>query len=128
MIRTIKHVLAASPYEQTLFQFSLLCDCGYCPGGCHDGSALQGASGRVYRSSRRSLTMQCTKCGLLWTMTVHRIAQVTSRKAAQPDARPECRVIAQIWADWAAGVEEHRGRRQSKSSTGGNGQTPEGGD
>jgi hypothetical protein len=111
MIREILNSLAASPYEQVWFQFSLRCDCGFCPSGCRDG--IGGGMGRVYRSSRRSLTMQCPKCGLQWTMTVHRIAQVTARKA-ETEARPERRLIAQMWAEWATGVKEERGVRSKK--------------
>jgi hypothetical protein len=108
MIRNLINVLA-SKYEQALFRFGVLINCGFCPGGCMDG--LQGPTGRVYRSSRRSLTMQCTRCQLQWTVTVHRIADVAARKAARAEASPEERFIAEALAAWASGVEEQRGRR-----------------
>jgi hypothetical protein len=61
--------------------------------------------------------MQCTACGLQWTMTVHRIAQLARQKAAAADAHPNDRVIAHIWADWASSlVEEQRGRRKAGRS------------
>lgn len=77
---------------------------------------------RVYRSSRRSLTMQCTLCGLQWTMTVHRIAQVIARKAAAPNADWLVQNIAELWVEWAARVDDQRGRR--KSLTGGQDDVP----
>jgi hypothetical protein len=104
--------------EARFFRSSLLFDFGNCPGGCDDGSAFHGPTGRVYRSSRRSLTMQCTKCTLQWTMTVHRLAHAAALKASGPNGCEELRVIAKMWADWASAVEERRGRRKAEHSTG----------
>jgi hypothetical protein len=81
-----------------------------CPAGCHDGSKWQGPTGRVYRSSWRSVTLRCTQCGLQWTMTVHRLAKAAERLAAlQPDSEWQRR-WAPLWAEWARDVDDRRGR------------------
>jgi hypothetical protein len=85
-------------------------DCGFCPSGCHH-SSFGFPTGRVYRSSRRSLTMRCTECGMQWMVTVHRVAQITARKA-EADGRPDSRVIAQLWAEWASAIDDQRGRHR----------------
>ena len=106
MIKKLMSALPDTP-ERTLLWFSVHHDCGYCPSGCRRGSF---PTGRVYRSSRRSLTMQCTACRLQWMVTVHRVAQVVARKA-ETERRPERRHIAQLWTAWASGIDERRGRR-----------------
>ena len=115
MIRGLLDSLAESPHQRAWFWFSLHHDCGYCPGGCRIGG-LGFPTGRVYRSSRRSLTMQCTKCHLQWTMTVHRIAQAVARKA-ESEPRPERDLIARMWAEWANDIDDQRGRRSRAPSS-----------
>lgn len=96
--------------ERALFWFSVHHDCGFCPSGCRE-SGFGFPTGRVYRSSRRSLTMQCKTCGMQWTVTVHRVAQVTARKAEQEGRlQPDWR--AALWAEWASSVDDQRGRRR----------------
>ena len=85
MIRSVLNFLAATPWQQALFRLSVP---GFCPSGCVLGG-LNLPTGRVYRSSRQSLTMQCTKCHLQWTMTVHRIAHAAARNAAPAEAHPD---------------------------------------
>ena len=109
----IRKLLALFPDERVVLQFMLLVDCGHCPGGCRDGFGGPTTS-RVYRSSWRSITMQCTTCKLQWTMTVHRIADVAARKAGAANASPEHKLIAQFWNEWAAQVKERRGRLPSR--------------
>jgi hypothetical protein len=117
MIRALKKRLTAWPDLQALLDSCLFFNCGHCPGGCRDGSAFRGPTGRVYRSSRRSLTFQCTKCTLQWTMTVHRLAQAAARRASAPDAPGELHNMAHMWAELASRVEEQRGRRKSPPRT-----------
>jgi hypothetical protein len=94
-------------------RLSLFFQFGHCPARCDDGSRMHGPTSRVYRSSRRSLTLQCSQCGLLWTMTVHQLAKAAKRLAAR-DPRAPNRDCAAAWADWAAGVADTRGRKKKK--------------
>jgi hypothetical protein len=48
-------------------------------------------------------------------MTVHRIAQMTARKAAT-SRHPEARVIADLWAGCAEAIAEKRGRSPAGGS------------
>jgi hypothetical protein len=95
--------------------FGLLMCAGGCPAGCC-GSDLPDSV--VYRSSRRSVTMRCRHCGLLWTMTIHQIAKSARVKAERARARnADAEVVAmktavaQDFAEWSEhGVAETRGR------------------
>lgn len=115
MIRKIHNYLAGSPYGQALFHIALSDACGYCSAGCRAGPF---PTGRVYRSSDRSLTMQCTECGMQWNVTVHRIAKVAARKADDPNSRSfaedEKRAFAQWMAELAEMVDDKRGRRKAR--------------
>jgi hypothetical protein len=105
--------LADSPQHQALFHYSVQHDCGWCPSGCRGGRGdFQFPTGRVYRSSRRSLTMQCTKCGVQWMVTVHRVAQVVAQKA-KTEGRFLPELIAELWAEWASAIDDQRGRRKA---------------
>jgi hypothetical protein len=70
MIRQVKKISPA-------FHLSLLFGFSHCPARC-GGAELGFPSGHVYRSSKRSITLQCARCGLLWTMTVHQIAKAAA--------------------------------------------------
>jgi hypothetical protein len=89
---------------------SLSIQFGRCPARCHDG--FHGPTGRVYRSSNRSITLQCTQCGLLWTMTVHQIAKAAQRQADRNPRDPARRHFAATWKEWAACVADTRGRKR----------------
>ena len=94
-------------------KLSLYFQFGHCPAQCDDGSKLHGPSGHVYRSSSRSITLRCSQCGLLWTMTVHQIAKAAQRLAERDGPTADlCRRFAADWAEWAALVEDRRGRRK----------------
>jgi hypothetical protein len=101
-------------------KFSLFFDFSRCPAGCGADNRLE-RPGCVYRSSRRSVTLRCTRCGLLWTMTVHQIAKVAARLATlrgEADIAAASREQwAAAWAEWAACVPERRGRRRPPSVT-----------
>jgi hypothetical protein len=86
---------------------SLYFQFGFCPARCTD--ALHGpTNSRVYRSSQRSVTLQCTHCGVQWTMTVHQLAKAAQRLADTDP--PMSRRFAAAWAEWADAVNERRGR------------------
>jgi hypothetical protein len=98
-----------SKYAPNL-QLSAHLQFGQCPARCQQGRGnFAGPTGRVYRSSRRSLTMQCTHCGLLWTMTVHQIAKAAQHLGEHDEL---ARRLAPIWAEWAALVDDRRGRKK----------------
>ena len=103
--------------ERALLRYSVQHDCGYCPSGCRLG-AFQWPTGRVYRSSRRSLTMQCTKCEMQWMVTVHRVAKVTAQKVDM-EGRIQPHLRAQLWAEWASAIDDRRGRRRAPAEDGG---------
>jgi hypothetical protein len=86
---------------------------GVCPSGCSG----QLPDGVIYRSSLRSITMRCPRCGLLWTMTVHQMAK-SARTHAQKMAErgSEYAELAGVHADrlgeWATAVNDKRGRNR----------------
>ncbi len=98
---------------------SLFFNFSHCPAGCDDGSKLEGPSGHVYRSSLRSITLRCTRCGLLWTMTVHQLAKSATRLGTFYEAKGNERMaalqrqFAAEWAEWAGVVNDQRGRKKT---------------
>jgi hypothetical protein len=87
---------------------------GFCPAGCKEGGIV--STGVVYRSSRRSIQMRCSKCGLLWTMTVHQMAKAARVHAEASAAAGDAWADGEKWiADelqgWAKHVDDKRGRR-----------------
>ncbi len=95
--------------------FGLLMCGGGCPAGCSGGDIPDSV---IYRSSRRSVTMRCRRCGLLWTMTIHQLAKSARAKVERAKARDEdpdivamMASVAQDLAEWSEhGVAEARGR------------------
>ena len=104
---------AGEPQTGTRRRYSdaVLMVSGRCPGGC----STYGPTGVIYRSSKRSVTMRCSGCGLQWTMTIHRLAQTARRRAelmgSDEYAQAEALMAARLetWANW---IDDRRGRRR----------------
>jgi hypothetical protein len=97
--------------QSLFFQF------GHCPAGCRDGSRIAGPTSRVYRSSWRALTLQCTRCGLQWTMTVHQLAKASARLLTLEGHAHLQQPWADAWAEWARDVGDKRGRKRKAEPT-----------
>jgi hypothetical protein len=113
MIRDLDRQVREQTGSRGWFSAGVLMAGGFCPGGC--GGLMGAPTGIVYRSSRRSVTMRCQDCGLLWTMTVHQLAKATRRKAERM-GDDEVAVLQQGIAarleQWSELVDEDRGRRR----------------
>jgi hypothetical protein len=75
--------------------------------------------GVVYRTSRRSVTMRCQKCGLSWMMTAHQIAKAAEHWTATMDGRPyqgPSAAMVSVLIEWAGLVNERRGRRSASGA------------
>jgi hypothetical protein len=82
---------------------------GFCPAGCDTEPCAV-----IFRSSRRSITLRCRHCGLLWTVTVHQLAKVVRAKAEKTKGTEVGEVIARMAREfdgWADAVGDTRGRR-----------------
>lgn len=91
---------------------------GACPACAHRWAG--GGSGRIYRSSNRSVTMRCPDCGLLWTVTVHQMAKAARSLVDELERRGGSVVgievdggDARTLERWAAAIPESRGRASS---------------
>jgi len=76
---------------------------GCCPHCARRGSWDWSAETVIYRSSARSVTLQCKTCGLQWTMTAHQIAKAAQRWGLSPE-------MLQRFTAWADAVAERRGK------------------
>ncbi len=94
-----------SPGYRRKVRFKLRLFVGNCP---HCGKGFAPES-HIYRSSRRSVTMRCTICGLQWTMTLHQIAKAAERWGLTPET-------ARLITEWADDVGESRGRKRAPAS------------
>jgi hypothetical protein len=82
------------------------------------GHCQFGSSAYVYRSSRRSVTMRCHYCGLLWTMTFHQMAKVARLRAEDYEQRTgdyadyhqQQAALLRAFEMWAERLDERRGR------------------
>ena len=84
---------------------------GYCPAGC--SGRLPNAV--VYRSSKRSITLRCPTCGLLWTMTVQQMAKSATRTAEQmatsgSEHAPLASRLAEGLGEWSTAIGDTRER------------------
>jgi hypothetical protein len=84
---------------------------GRCPTGCSGGRP----EAVVYRSSKRSVTLRCNGCGLLWTMTVHQMAKAarTNADRAPTDGAEHGEVgryRAELLGYWSEMIDDKRGR------------------
>lgn len=79
---------------------------GCCPHCARSGSWDPSDDAVIYRSSWRSVTLQCKTCGLQWTMTAHQIAKAAQRWGLKAETIQE-------FTAWAAAVDERRGRRSA---------------
>lgn len=114
MIRTLDSHAQAQTGTRQWYSNAVLMTVGLCPGGC----STLGPTGVVYRSSRRSVTLRCADCGLLWTMTAHQLAKAARRKAemgsddfAQAEAHMADRL--ETWANW---IDDQRGRHKHEEN------------
>lgn len=88
---------------------------GNCPFCASGGVSVFGLpkgteAGVIYRTSRRSLTMRCSICGLQWTMTWVKIHQAMQHRIAHEGDREMAGIVAELAAPALAN--ETRGRRK----------------
>jgi hypothetical protein len=65
------------------------------------------AEPRIYRSSRRSVTLQCGRCGMQWTQTWYMLARAVEREVA-PRLGVDSAVVTTAVLN-LLGEQEHRG-------------------
>src|SRR5687768_9415878 len=84
--------------------------CPSCQASMVDPKYVSDSSGVVYRTSRRSVTMRCRDCGLLWTMTAHQMAKVARRLCERDCYDARDRAALKAIDLWARNVHDTRGR------------------
>lgn len=86
---------------------------GNCPAGCsHGGFPLLAP---IYRSSRRSVTFRCDRCGLQWTMTYHMLAKALANLPRDGKTGGATTHLADALAQIANAVGERRGRQPTRA-------------
>jgi hypothetical protein len=65
---------------------------------------------RIYRSSLRSVTLQCSRCGLQWTMTWYMLARAFEREVA-PQLSVDAAAVTTAVLN-VLGEHESRGRKR----------------
>jgi uncharacterized Zn finger protein len=73
--------------------------------GCHPHNADSREAAVIYRTSVRSVSMRCNRCGLLWTVTIHQLAKAMRRLLDREEAAR--RVVQRLREDDPAEAMRH---------------------